>query len=56
MCETKPMTRAGLANYYNVNVRTFKKWIRPFEKEIGKPEGNIYTPRQVEIIFQKLGK
>lgn len=44
----------SIAGLYGVDVRTLKKMFR--EKEINvKPVGNIYTVKDVEIIFDKLG-
>ncbi len=44
-----------LRGMYGIDQKTFKKWIAPYEKEIGKRCGNIYFPKQVEKIFEKLG-
>lgn len=54
-CKQKPMSIGQLASYYNVSKRTMRKWLVPFRAEIGSPEGNFYTPRQISIIFDKLG-
>jgi hypothetical protein len=51
----KPYTLDELAGIYEVNWRTLKKWLQPFEIEIGEKIGRYYTIRQVEIIFDKLG-
>jgi hypothetical protein len=40
---------------YEVDWRTLKKWLQPFEIEIGEKIGRFYSIRQVEIIFDKLG-
>ncbi len=50
----KPYTTKELCAIYKVDRRTFKKWIKPFEEEIGERLGWYYTTRQVRIIFQKL--
>lgn len=52
--EIKPYTLQELANLYGVSKPTFRKWIKPFEKEIGKRNGHYYTIAQVRIIFDKL--
>lgn len=49
-----PMTISQLAERWGVDVRTARRWIRPFSDEIGHREGNIFTPRQVEIILKHL--
>lgn len=51
----RPYTTRELANLYNVNERTFKRWIEPFADEIGERIGNFFSIRQVAIIFEKLG-
>ncbi len=43
-----------LAEIYGVDWRTFKKWLEPFEQEIGKKQGRYYKIPQVKIIFEKL--
>ena len=40
---------------YDVTYKTFKKWLKPFQKEIGKKQSNYYTVLQVEIIIKKIG-
>lgn len=52
--EPRAMTLKELADRWNVSVSTVKKWLRPFEKEIGPRIGNIYSPHQVKIILEKL--
>lgn len=52
--ELKPYSQKELAKLYGVCSKTFKKWIKPFEEEIGKQSGRYYTIPQVKIIFQKL--
>lgn len=51
----KPYTLGELSHLYGINWRTLKKWIKPFELEVGKKRGRIYTITQVKIIFDKLG-
>ena len=40
---------------YGTNRHTLRKWLAPYEKEIGKRCGYLYFPKQVEKIFEKLG-
>jgi hypothetical protein len=35
--------------------RTMKTWLIPYQKEIGPRMGRFYTPKQVKVIFEKLG-
>jgi hypothetical protein len=51
----KPYTVLELARLYGISDRTMKKWLRPFETEIGEKLGYFYTIAQVKIIFKKLG-
>lgn len=48
-------TKTEMALDYKVDARTFRKWIKPFQEEIGEYVG-IYTPKQVGIIYDKLGR
>lgn len=54
-CRNQAMTLAQLAAYYNVSRTTMRKWLKPFRNEIGPVEGNFYTPKQVQVIFDKIG-
>ena len=51
----KPYTVLELARMYEVSDRTMKKWLKPFENQIGTKIGYFYTIAQVKIIFEKLG-
>ena len=51
----KPMSKTQLAKAYGIDVRTFNKWIKNFQKEIGKQAGRLYNPRQINTIFQCIG-
>lgn len=48
------MTIGQLAERWHVDTRTVRRWIRPFQEELGRREGNIFTPKQVEIILSHL--
>lgn len=50
-----PYSLVELATIYDVCDRTFKKWIKPFENEIGQRHGRFFTISQVRIIIEKLG-
>ena len=51
----KPYSLSELSRLYDVCVRTMRKWMEPFEEEIGAKRGRYYTISQVKIIFEKLG-
>ena len=44
-----------MAQFYGICERTMKSWLTPYQQEIGLKLGRFYTPRQVKIIFDKLG-
>jgi hypothetical protein len=49
--EIKPYTLHELAIFYGISRPTMRKWLKPFEKEIGKRYGYKYTTKQVETIL-----
>ena len=51
----KPCSLGELAMLYGMSVRTIKRWLQPFESEIGVRNGRYYTNGQVEKIFSLLG-
>lgn len=53
--EIKPYNLKELAFIYGVCRKTFKKWIEPFDEEIGDKKGRFFNIKQVRIIFDKLG-
>jgi len=53
--QLKPYSLVDLAKLYTVCDRTMKKWIKPFEQEVGEKNGRYYSISQVKIIFDKLG-
>jgi predicted DNA-binding protein YlxM (UPF0122 family) len=52
---TKPYSVKDFARIYNVSRKTIRRWIKPFEKEIGERNGHYYNVFQVKTIFEKLG-
>jgi hypothetical protein len=52
----KAYTVGELARFYHVDLKTFKKWVRPYQQYIGERKGWYYTNKQVTIIFEKLGE
>jgi hypothetical protein len=51
----KPYSPKTLSTFYGVSDRTFKKWLVPFQEQIGKKNGHYYTALQVKIILEKIG-
>lgn len=52
----KAMNKTQLAKLYNVHIDTFSNWLLPFAEKIGTVTGRIFTPKQVETIFECLGE
>ncbi len=50
-----PYSLVELATVYNVCDRTMKKWLKPFEAQIGPRLGRYYNICQVRTILEKLG-
>lgn len=44
-----------LAQIFDVNYRTFKRWVSNIEKEMGKPNGKYYSIKQVEYMIGQFG-
>lgn len=53
--EIKPYSKQELADLYQVSVRSIDTWLIPFKKDIGARAGRYYNPKQIRIIFDKLG-
>src|SRR5258705_3987218 len=51
----KPTTSKELCDLYGVSSKTLKKWLAPFESEIGGRNCSVYTVVQVEGIFSRMG-
>lgn len=49
-------TTEELSMLYNITPKTFLKWLAPFQNEIGQKIGWYFNIRQVNIIFEKLGR
>jgi len=52
----KPYSFKELETLYGVSHKVFKIWIEPFLSEIGEKRGRYFTVKQVEVIFDKLGR
>ena len=53
--QVKTYSVKEVADLYSVSKKTLNKWLSPFENEIGERRGYFYNPKQVGIIFEKLG-
>jgi hypothetical protein len=51
----RPYTLKELAGLYCVSKLTFKRWLKPFEKDIGDRNGYFYSIQQIKTILAKLG-
>ncbi len=51
----KPYTLKEMCVLYGVCRFTFRKWLKPFENQIGEKQGIYFSINQVKIIFDKLG-
>jgi hypothetical protein len=43
-----------LAAIYGVDTRTLKKWMKPYEAEIGLRTGYYFLVSQVRVIFKRI--
>lgn len=51
----KPYNLSEMAKLYGIDYRTFKRWIKPYSKRIGKINGRFFSIEQVKTIFKYLG-
>ena len=51
----RPYTLKQLSCFYGVSTKTIRKWMKPFENEIGIKYGRYYMIPQVKIMFHHLG-
>jgi hypothetical protein len=51
-----PYSTTQLADFYNVDRKTFMLWLAPYWQYIGPRRGRFFTILQVEIIFKLLGR
>lgn len=54
--KVQAMSKSQLASAYGVGLDTFNSWIKPFQEEIKEYRGKVYTPKQVQKIFELLGE
>lgn len=53
--EIKPYSLKEISVIYGICDKTLKKWLEPFEKEVGQRRGRYYNVAQVKLIFKCLG-
>jgi len=53
--ELKAYSKKELAEKYQVSVKTFDKWLKPFTEKIGEKRGRFYTVNQVKTLLEVLG-
>ncbi len=53
--ELKAYSKRELAEKYQVSVKTFDKWLKPFTEKIGEKRGRYYTVNQVKTMLEVLG-
>lgn len=53
--ELRPHNLKELMALYKISYKTLKKWLKPFERELGERVGYYYTIPQVKKIFEFLG-
>lgn len=53
---SQPYTTEELSLLYGITTKTFLKWILPFKEQIGQKIGWYYNIRQVNVIFENLGR
>ncbi len=51
----KPYSITELSSLYTVCIRTFKRWLVPFNEEIGAKCGRYFTIAQVRTILKCIG-
>ena len=53
--EIKPYMPNELARFYQVSHPTFNKWVKGISEKLGKRNGQYFSVKQVEIIFEEFG-
>lgn len=52
----KAQSKKELAEAYKVSYYTLQQWLKPFTAEIGPYRARMYSPKQVRVIYTKLGR
>lgn len=53
---SQPYTTEELSFFYGITKKTLLKWIAPFKETIGNKVGWYFNIRQVNVIFENLGR
>ena len=53
--DLKAYSKKELAEKYQVSVKTFNAWLKPFEDKVGIKRGRYYTVNQVKTMLEVLG-
>ena len=53
--ELRAYSKKELAEKYQVSVKTFDKWLKPFSEKKKKKRGRFYTVNQVKTMLEVLG-
>lgn len=53
--DLKAYSKRELSEKYEVSVKTFNNWLKPFLEKIGEKRGRYYTVNQVKTIVELLG-
>ncbi len=53
--QIKAYSKKEVAQLYEISAKSLQTWLTPFEKELGPRIGRFYNPKQMKIIFEKLG-
>lgn len=53
--ELRAYSKRELAEKYQVSVKTFNSWLKPFEDKVGAKRGRYYTVNQVKTMLEVLG-
>jgi len=51
----RPLNKSQFADLYNVNAKTFNRWLQPIKKDIGPINGQLFNPKQFFKIIEFLG-
>jgi len=49
-------SKSQLAEAYCVTLKVFLQWIEPLNEKLGEYRAKTYTPKQVRIIYEYLGR
>lgn len=52
----RAQSKNQLAEAYQVSLKTFVSWIEPLNEELGEYRGKTFTPKQVQMIYNFLGR